>query len=120
MVKYETIVKKVGEMVEEGMEENLIILFNDDAPEMYHEYCLLHTINELKEDVKTTDIFCMDSEKYRITAVGSGANKTLGELGHATIKFDGSSEAENPGTIHVEAKKIILNGENTVLRFLKP
>ena len=119
MVKYETVVKKVGEMVEEGREENLIILFNDDAPEMYHEYCLLHTINELREEIKKDDLFCMDSEEYKITAVGSGANKTLSELGHATIKFDGSIEAENPGTIHVEAKNILLNGENTILKFIK-
>ena len=119
MVKYETIIKKVGEMVEEGLEENLIILFNDDAPEMYHEYCLLHTINELTEEVKTGDIFCIDSEEYKITAVGSGANKTLGELGHATIKFDGSLEAENPGTIHVEAKTILIGGENSILKFKK-
>ena len=58
-------------------------------------------------------------EEYKITAVGSGANKTIEELGHATIKFDGSPEAENPGTIHVEAKEILLNGENTVLKFIK-
>ena len=119
MTKYETVVKIVGEMVEEGMEENLIILFNDDAPEMYHEYCLLHTISELKDEVKKGDVFCMDSEQYKVTAVGSGANKTLSELGHATIKFDGGREPENPGTIHVEAKDIILNGENTVLKFIE-
>ena len=119
MVKYETIVNKVGEMVEEGMEENLIILFNDNAPEMYHEYCLLHTINELKEEIKAGDVFCMDTEEYKITAVGSGANKTINELGHATIKFDGSFEAENPGTIHVDAKDILLKGKNTVLKVIK-
>ena len=119
MVKYETVIKKVGEMVGEGMEENLIILFNDNAPEMYHEYCLLHTIAELREEIKTGDIFCMDNEEYKITAVGSGANKTIDELGHATIKFDGSIKAENPGTIHVEAKEILLNGENTILKFIK-
>ena len=96
MVKYETVVNKVGEMVGEGMEENLIILFNDNAPEMYHEYCLLHTITELKEGIEAGDIFCIDTEEYKITAVGSGANKTIEELGHATIKFDGSPEAENP------------------------
>ena len=119
MVKYETVIKKVGEMVGEGMEENLIILFNDNAPEMYHEYCLLHTITELKEEIKTGDVFCMDTQEYKVTAVGSGANKTIDELGHATIKFDGGTEAENPGTIHVEAKKILLNGENTILKFIK-
>ena len=62
MVKYETIVKKVGEMVGEGMEENLIILFNDNAPEMYHEYCLLHTITELKQGIEAGDIVCIDKE----------------------------------------------------------
>ena len=119
MVKYETVVNKIGEMVGEGMEENLIIIFNDNAPEMYHEYCLLHTITELKQGIEAGDIFCIDKEEYKITAVGSGANKTIEELGHATIKFDGSPEAENPGTIHVEAKEILLNGENTVLKFIK-
>ena len=39
--------------------------------------------------------------RYPVTAVGSVAEQNLRELGHITLRFDGLSEAEFPGTVHV-------------------
>lgn len=46
-----------------------------------------------------------DEQRFVITAVGTKANSTFRELGHMTIKFNGQTTADLPGTIHVEEKE---------------
>ncbi|MDN5332631.1 MAG: glucitol/sorbitol system component, partial [Tepidanaerobacteraceae bacterium] len=43
---------------------------------------------------------------YRITAVGEVANKNLKNIGHVCLKFDGKTEPELPGNIHLEEKTL--------------
>ncbi len=117
-IKYKTQIKSIGELVDEGIEEKLIILFNEDAPEIYQEYCFFHTIDELKEDIKVGDYLVMNNEEYLITSVGEVANETLRKLGHTTIMFDGSESSQNPGNIHVENKEIKRLNENDELKFV--
>ena len=53
-----------------------------------------------------------DNEVFIITAVGSKAAENLRELGHLTVKFSGSDEAENPGDIAVTKARSALAVKN--------
>ena len=63
------------------------------------EISVLHTFGDLKGPVEKGDIVTIGEYKYQVTCVGEEANKTLEELGHCTLKFDGADEPELPGTI---------------------
>jgi PTS system glucitol/sorbitol-specific IIA component len=101
-MKYKVEVVKIGDLVEELLGENMLILFNSNAPEELAEISVLHTTNDLKEDVKPGDIIKIGDIEYSVTGVGSEANSTLKELGHCTLKFNGSSTPELPGIINLD------------------
>ena len=48
----------------------------------------------------------IDENEYKITCVGEEAPVTLAGLGHCTIRFNGMTEAELPGTLYVEEKAV--------------
>ena len=82
---YRTQVTHIGEYAADALDDNMMILFNDNAPADVADYCFIHP-------------------RYPITAVGDVVNQNLAELGHITIRFDGGAEAEYPGTVHVAGK----------------
>ena len=116
---YNTEVTKLGEMVEEFYGEKMIILFKDNAPDELADYCVLHGKNELTEEIKTGDIFKIDGEEYKVTAVGDEVHKNLGDLGHICVRFDGSTNAELPGSLYLENKDIKAIKEGTVLEIVR-
>lgn len=65
------------------------------------EYCFIHCHGELKGALHPGLQFSLGQHRYPVTAVGSVAEDNLRELGHVTLRFDGLSEAEFPGTVHV-------------------
>lgn len=101
-MKFKVKVVKIGDLVEELLAEKMMILFNSDVPEDLAEISVLHTIDDLKEDVRPGDQIKIGKYEYRITGVGSEANKTLRELGHCTLKFNGSSEPDLPGVVNID------------------
>lgn len=113
---YETFITKIGKYVPDMLSENIIILFKENAPDELAEYCILHSGNRLDENIAAGDEVQFMGENFKITAVGELVNKNLTELGHITIKFDGSSVAELPGSLHVEKKAIpnIPNGDGII------
>ncbi|MCF6466181.1 PTS glucitol/sorbitol transporter subunit IIA [Clostridium sp. Cult2] len=103
---YHTLVTKVGDLFNAFIDEKILIMFKDNAPEELLDYCILHNENSRKDDIKPGDILVIEEEEYLITAVGRDAIENLDNLGHITLKFDGNNEAKLPGTIHVENKAI--------------
>ncbi|NLG92650.1 MAG: PTS glucitol/sorbitol transporter subunit IIA [Clostridiales bacterium] len=101
-MKYKSTVTGIGESVAEFMEAGFIIIFNNNAPQEMADLAVLHTIENLSEDVKVGDTFVISGKQYTVTAVGGEANYTLREMGHCTLKFDGNDTAELPG--HIELK----------------
>jgi PTS system glucitol/sorbitol-specific IIA component len=81
----------------------MIIIFDDSAPEELAEICLLHEHQPLLRPVRAGDRVSIDDQVYLVTAVGDVANKTLEELGHVTLLFDGAREPQKPGCIHLGA-----------------
>lgn len=99
---YYTEVTELGEMVTEFYEEKIIILFKQGAPAELQEFCVSHEINQLKEDIQPNDTLKVNDHEFKITGVGSAVNKNLTSLGHITLKFDGSTEPDLPGTLSLE------------------
>lgn len=96
----------IGDFLEESYEEGFIILFDEKASDDYKEFCAIHQGSKLIENLKKGDLLKLGNTEYKITAVGEVVNENLAQLGHITLKFDGETEAEKPGMLHLERKEI--------------
>ncbi|WP_293722934.1 PTS glucitol/sorbitol transporter subunit IIA [uncultured Cetobacterium sp.] len=103
---YERLVTSLGEFLKESYEDGFAILFDDNSPDEYKDYCILHTGSDLSGNICAGDTLSLGGTGYRVTAVGDVVNKNLSEIGHITLKFDGETEAVQPGTLHLESKEI--------------
>ncbi|HGY1014645.1 TPA: PTS glucitol/sorbitol transporter subunit IIA [Aeromonas salmonicida subsp. smithia] len=98
---YRTQVTQIGKFATESLNENMMIIFNDNAPKDVADYCFIHPDAELNGEILVGGQFLLGAISYPITAVGCVVSHNLDALGHITIRFDGASEAEYPGTVHV-------------------
>ena len=98
---YRTQVTKIGECAADALDDNMMILFDDNAPADAADYCYIHPHAALLGEIKVGGYLILGQSRFPITAVGGVVNQNLGELGHITIRFDGADEAEYPGTVHV-------------------
>lgn len=103
---YSTVVTKLGESVNEFLDQGMLITFKDNAPAELAEYCVLHSENDLKQDIQAGDVLSIGANSYQILAVGSAVNKNLESLGHITFNFNGDEEVDMPGTLSLEQKEI--------------
>ena len=103
---YENKVKAFGDLADAFIDEEMIILFGDNAPDTLADYCYSIDINPVKETIKVGQSFMFDGVSYKITAVGEIAEKNLENLGHITVAFNGSIGPVLPGTICVEKKEM--------------
>ncbi len=101
---FDTKVKTIGKDAELFKNEDTLILFGNSAPEELKDYCYSIDVNPILGEIQPNQVFKFDNQEYTITAVGSEAPVTLKGLGHCTIRFNGSENAEMPGTIYVERK----------------
>lgn len=100
---YESTFVSTGVNEAESLEDNFIITFGEGAPAEVAEYCFIHHPEiSLAEALLPGSVITIGEYSWPITAVGSVAETNLRELGHITIWFDGTKEAEFPGTVHVE------------------
>ncbi|MBE6939814.1 MAG: PTS sorbitol transporter subunit IIA [Ruminococcaceae bacterium] len=84
------------------VEEKLLMLFGDSAGNGVEEYSVRITLPVITRDIAVSDKLHWGDREYRVTAVGDEAMETLRLLGHCTLRFDGSTEAVLPGSIHLE------------------
>lgn len=95
-----------GDMALDFLQENMLILFNDDAPVELAELSVLHEKQELTRDVCVGDIISLGEDDYLVTAVGSEAKETLKMLGHCCLVFGGKDSVELPGQIQLKGEKL--------------
>lgn len=101
-----------GTVIELGVEwemlksENMLIFFNHHSPQELKDISVVHD-GEMTGEVKSGDVLMLHETEYDILFVGSKANETLRDLGHATFQFNGESHADLPGTICLEKKEIV-------------
>ncbi|MGW7998126.1 PTS glucitol/sorbitol transporter subunit IIA [Staphylococcus xylosus] len=110
---YKTEIKHIGKDASAFEAEKMVILFGDNAPDELVDYCYIIDINEIDGEITESQKLFLDDNEYKITKVGSTVNKNLNDLGHITLKFDGSTEAEQSGTLYLEAKPLANIEEGT-------
>lgn len=118
-MKYQSKVTGIGELAFELLEVNdLLIIYNDNAPPELAELSVLHSIEEIKEKIKVGDTLQLGNQTYTITAVGDEAMHTLKELGHCTFKFSGKEKVEMPGEIELSgsSKPNVKIGDMIILK----
>lgn len=106
MKVYETKVVDLGSEAAMFLEENMLILFGEEVPKDLANYSYIIKVNTLNGTIESGMDVIIDGKTYKITAVGDVVNKNLSNLGHITLKFDGSTKAELPGTLYLEEKAL--------------
>ncbi len=101
---YDNKVKDLGSSVNDFQDAGMFILFGEGAPDTLKDFCYTVDVLPINGEIKAGQKAIIDGEEFVITAVGDVVMQNLGNLGHVTFTFDGSTEAELPGTIYVEAK----------------
>lgn len=101
-------VTKLGDLVSAFMDEKMLILFKDNAPEELADYCVLHSGNELTDTVREHDFFVIGNTEYQVVYVGTEVQKNLRDLGHITLRFNANEEGESlEGSLYLEDKVIV-------------
>ncbi|MDC3424570.1 PTS glucitol/sorbitol transporter subunit IIA [Aquibacillus sp. 3ASR75-11] len=100
---YSSVIKELGKDLEEILQADMLIIFNDTVPDELKDVSAIHEQGEWKGEVQVGDELILGEANYRVTFVGEKANETLHDLGHCTIKF-GHDEPDLPGTICVEGE----------------
>jgi PTS system glucitol/sorbitol-specific IIA component len=102
---YNTTVTNIGGLVSAFYDEKLIIIFNNNVPEELADYCVLHHGNEVSGLVKQGDILVVAGQQYKVVYVGDEVQANLENLGHITLRFDGSTEGLG-GSVYLEDKPL--------------
>lgn len=103
---YKSQITGIGPMALDFLSENMIIVFNDNAPPELAELSILHKACDVDQDIKVGDVIAISDCSYIVTAVGEEANKTFRTMGHCTLKFTGKSEVELPGHIELAGESM--------------
>lgn len=117
---YKNEVKALGSQVNSFAGADFIILFGDSAPAELKDYCYSVNVNPIHGKIKAGDILRFDDQAYKITCIGQEAPVTLTGLGHCTIRFNGATEAELPGTMYVEKKALPEIKVGTKIEIVRP
>ena len=100
-VIYQTTITRIGQSAADALCDQMLITFREGAPADIEEFCFIHCHRVLNGSLQAGIRFELGQHHYPVTAVGSVAEQNLRELGHITLRFDGLSEAEFPGTVHI-------------------
>jgi PTS system glucitol/sorbitol-specific IIA component len=100
-VIYQTTITRIGDSAPDALSDNMLITFREGAPADIAEFCFIHNHGTLSGTLQPGTCFELGEQRYPVTAVGNVAEQNLRELGHITLRFDGQTQAEYPGTVHV-------------------
>lgn len=92
-------ITKVGPLAAEMAEQQMLVLFGDDAPEAVAEIAVMHSGPAPERDIAPGDEMIVGEQLFTVTAVGSEANRTFRAMGHCTLVFTGAAEVALPGQI---------------------
>lgn len=98
---YSTKITNIGDMAEAFYGEKMVILFKDNAPEELADYCILHQGNQVSDVIQAGDVLAFNQKTYNIVCVGEEVQPNLTNLGHITLRFDGSREGLG-GSLYLE------------------
>ncbi|MBU9808946.1 PTS glucitol/sorbitol transporter subunit IIA [Rahnella sp. C60] len=99
---YQTTITQIGDFAREALTDQMLITFREGAPADIQDYCFIHRHGDMQGELHRGAYMELADVRYPVTAVGEVAMQNLRELGHITLRFDGSAEAEFPGSVHVK------------------
>ncbi|KFC06382.1 PTS system glucitol/sorbitol-specific IIA component [Trabulsiella guamensis ATCC 49490] len=117
-VIYQTTITQIGASACLALEDSMLITFREGAPADIEEYCFIHCHGELSGSLHAGAALELGEHCYPVTAVGDVAEQNLRELGHITLRFDGQTTAEFPGTVHVAGPVPVAIAPGCILKFL--
>ncbi|MFT8319841.1 MAG: PTS glucitol/sorbitol transporter subunit IIA [Bacillus sp. (in: firmicutes)] len=103
---YENKVQSIGAFANSFLEEKMIILFGNEAPQDLRDFCYNIQVVHVDGEIKPGQKLYINSDKFEITSVGDVVQRNLTTLGHISIRFDGSTIPELPGTLYLENKDV--------------
>lgn len=102
-IRLRTEVTRVGEETSTFLEEGIVVLFGDEAPEELQEVAVVHHAERNVGGVRAGDLVEIlhagEAQLLQVLAVGDVVNDNLTELGHLVLKRNGSDEAALPGDV---------------------
>ncbi|MWP49935.1 MULTISPECIES: PTS glucitol/sorbitol transporter subunit IIA [unclassified Gilliamella] len=101
---YQSKINHIGEFAQEALADGMLILFKEGAPSDLADYCFIHSHDNFQLELLAGQTLQLGNQSYLITSVGEVANANFRQLGHITLKFDGSHQAELPGTVHLDGQ----------------
>lgn len=119
MTIFETTVNGYGENAAAFKEENMVVLFGNNAPADLADFCYIIDINPINGDIEEGNVLVLDNTEYIITAVGNVVKTNLKNLGHITLNFNGDTDAEVAGTLYVEKKEIVDLKKGSLVKIIK-
>jgi PTS system glucitol/sorbitol-specific IIA component len=114
-MKYNVKITGIGDIALDFLTEDMLIIFNDNAPPELKEISVLHEASDLIDEVKIGDLVEICGKEYFVSAIGDEANHTLKKMGHCSLKFDGAAAPQLPGTIHLKGES---NPEITIGQYI--
>jgi glucitol/sorbitol PTS system EIIA component len=105
-LKLHSRVTSIGDSVEEFRAAQILVFFQEGAPEELAEFSVLHAADINLATVAPGDTLRLGAETFRVLAVGDVANENLANLGHLVVKANGLTEPEMLGDVCVEAKPL--------------
>ncbi|MET1249338.1 PTS glucitol/sorbitol transporter subunit IIA [Sporolactobacillus sp. STCC-11] len=103
---YKTEIKSIGNLAKDFLQEKMLILFGSEAPDGLKDYCFGIDVKSVHDAIQTGQYLFIDDSRFKITAVGRLVQKNLADLGHITMRFDGSTKADLAGTLYLENNPI--------------
>lgn len=99
VVRYATVVTKVGPLVPQFAEHGMLVFFGENAPEELHDMSVLHRADVQTGGLVVGDVVVLDDQQFPILAVGDVVNDNLVNLGHIDLKFNGQDKAALAGDV---------------------
>ncbi|RFU68579.1 PTS sorbitol transporter subunit IIA [Bacillus sp. V59.32b] len=115
---YENKVKNIGPMANAFLEEKMFILFGTEAPQDLKDFCYNIDVVDANGEIQVGQKLLIDNKEFEITAVGNLVQRNLTTLGHITLRFDGATTPELPGTLYLENNEIPAIELNTELKIV--
>lgn len=105
-LKLRSRITAIGKEVEGFRLAQVLVFFEEGAPEELAEFSILHAPDVNLATVAPGDTLRLGTEAFSVLAVGEVANDNLAKLGHLVVKANGRREPEMPGDVCVDAKPL--------------
>ncbi|CAI1100837.1 MULTISPECIES: PTS glucitol/sorbitol transporter subunit IIA [Serratia] len=115
---FQTTITQIGGSARDALFDDMLITFREGAPADIEEFCFIHQHGNTLGELRAGGWMELADQRYPITAVGNVASQNLRELGHLTVRFDGETQAEFPGSIHVSGTTPIDIPIGSTLKFI--